>query len=88
MINFAISFLRFKFFRRERSTDQVNKPVNLDALYKWVDYIPDDVKRDMAKIAPALKMMGYDPAANPPKYGDPDAIVRNTTDYRHQRTAN
>ena len=54
------------------STDQVNKPVNTDALTKWVGQIPDDVLRDMATIAPMLERLGYDLDANPPKYGDTD----------------
>ncbi|KAM7374531.1 hypothetical protein PAMP_007182 [Pampus punctatissimus] len=52
----------------ERSTDQVMKPVNTDALSKWVGNIPSDVLKDMAKIAPMLARLGYDPNANPPDY--------------------
>ncbi|VDN39126.1 unnamed protein product, partial [Gongylonema pulchrum] len=59
----------------ERSTDQVIKPVNLDALNKWVGTFPDDIVQDMATIAPMLAELGYDPNANPPKYGEPDPIV-------------
>lgn len=51
------------------------KPVNLDALSKWVGQIPDDVVQEMAKIAPMLSTLGYDPQANPPNYGEPDQIV-------------
>lgn len=54
--------------RVERSTDQVMKPVNTDALDKWVGHIPADVLRDMADIAPMLQRLGYDPHANPPDY--------------------
>ncbi|XP_014664239.1 PREDICTED: protein-tyrosine sulfotransferase-like [Priapulus caudatus] len=61
--------------KTERSTDQVIKPVNIEALTKWVGAIPEDVVRDMAAIAPMLKTLGYDPAANPPDYGKPDKIV-------------
>jgi len=65
----------------ERSSDQVVKPVNLDALSKWVGHIPEDVIADMAEIAPMLKQMGYDPNANPPNYGTPDeVVVKNTND--------
>lgn len=53
----------------ERSSDQVIKPVNLEALTKWVGQIPDDVVRDMADIAPMLSVLGYDPYSNPPEYG-------------------
>ncbi|KAB1256247.1 Protein-tyrosine sulfotransferase 2 [Camelus dromedarius] len=53
--------------KTERSTDQVIKPVNLEALSKWTGHIPRDVIRDMAQIAPMLARLGYDPYANPPK---------------------
>ncbi|XP_056262082.1 protein-tyrosine sulfotransferase 1-like [Pseudoliparis swirei] len=52
----------------ERSTDQVMKPVNTDALSKWVGHIPPDVIGDMAEIAPMLARLGYDPYSNPPDY--------------------
>lgn len=63
----------------ERSSDQVIKPVNLEALTKWVDQIPEDVVKDMADIAPMLSVLGYDPYANPPEYGKPDAWVEDNT---------
>ena len=66
-------------FRTEKSTDQVIKPVNTEALTKWVAAIPDDVKHEMHKIAPMLKSLGYDPHANPPDYGKPDARVADNT---------
>jgi protein-tyrosine sulfotransferase len=59
----------------ERSTDQVVKPVNTETLTKWVGAMPADVVRDMADIAPMLQVLGYDPNANPPNYGDPDPFV-------------
>lgn len=65
--------------RVERSSDQVIKPVNLEALTKWVGQIPDDVVQDMANIAPMLSILGYDPYSNPPKYGEADAVVRENT---------
>ncbi|KAI5634481.1 sulfotransferase family domain-containing protein [Phthorimaea operculella] len=52
----------------ERSSDQVVRPVNLDALDKWVGQIPADVRADMAELAPMLSVLGYDPWANPPDY--------------------
>ena len=62
---------------------QVVKPVNLEALSKWVDHIPDDVIEDMANIAPMLEKMGYDPNGNPPKYGIPDdEVIKNTKDVK------
>lgn len=66
-------------FRIERSTDQVIKPVNLEALSRWVGHIPADVLKDMDNIAPMLYKLGYDPAANPPDYGQPDPeVILNT----------
>ncbi len=59
----------FLLYRRELSTDQVNQPINTDALTKWVGNIPADVLRDMDTIAPMLERLGYDPHANPPNYG-------------------
>lgn len=56
----------------ERSTDQVMKPVNTEALSKWVGNIPAGVVSDMAEIAPMLSRLGYDPHANPPDYTRPD----------------
>lgn len=67
----------------ERSSDQVIKPVNLEALSKWVGHIPDDVLEDMASIAPMLAHFGYDPEGNPPNYGKADKIVvENTNDIK------
>ncbi|XP_066956937.1 protein-tyrosine sulfotransferase 1 isoform X3 [Macrobrachium rosenbergii] len=63
----------------ERSSDQVVKPVNLDALTKWVGQIPKDVVEDMANVAPMLATLGYDPYANPPNYGQADPMVANNT---------
>ncbi|XP_022061698.1 protein-tyrosine sulfotransferase 1-like isoform X1 [Acanthochromis polyacanthus] len=59
----------------ERSTDQVMKPVNTEALSKWVGHIPSDVISDMAEIAPMLARLGYDPHANPPDYTRPEPMV-------------
>jgi hypothetical protein len=70
----------------ERSSDQVIKPVNLEALSKWVGSIPDDVVKDMADIAPMLSVLGYDPYANPPNYGKPDEVVAiNTKDIQKHK---
>ncbi|XP_071541074.1 protein-tyrosine sulfotransferase 1-like isoform X3 [Panulirus ornatus] len=63
----------------ERSSDQVIKPINLDALTKWVGQIPKEVVEDMANIAPMLANLGYDPYGNPPNYGQADALVANNT---------
>jgi len=63
----------------ERSSDQVIKPVNLEALTSWVGKIPSDVLAQMDTIAPMLRRLGYDPYANPPNYGDPDAKIKENT---------
>jgi protein-tyrosine sulfotransferase len=69
--------------KTERSSDQVVKPVNLDALTKWVGNIPQDVVAEMADVAPMLRVLGYDPDANPPNYGKPDDIVIRKTEDVH-----
>lgn len=51
------------------------KPINLEALSKWVGQIPEDVVKDMGEVAPMLASLGYNPAANPPDYGKPDSFV-------------
>ncbi len=61
--------------RREASTNQVVKPVNLNALTAWVKNFPDDVKRDVTQLAPMLAKLGYDPHGWPPNYGTPDKEV-------------
>lgn len=61
--------------RVERSTDQVMKPVNTEALSKWVGHIPADVINEMAEIAPMLARLGYDPQANPPDYTKPEPML-------------
>lgn len=78
--NLSILFYSFTVSPRiERSTDQVIKPVNMEALSKWIGHIPGDVLQDMAHIAPMLARLGYDPYANPPNYGHPDPLVVNNT---------
>lgn len=71
----------------ERSSDQVVKPVNLDALIKWVGTIPEDVVADMDSVAPMLRRLGYDPNANPPNYGKPDELVAKKTEDVHKNGA-
>ena len=77
--NLDLQYLSVFFSRTERSTDQVNKPVNLEALSKWVSAIPEDVKRDMRTLAPMLERLGYDPDAYPPNYGEADKFVADNT---------
>ncbi|XP_055339750.1 protein-tyrosine sulfotransferase 2-like [Paramacrobiotus metropolitanus] len=67
----------------ERSTDQVIKPINIDALGKWVGSIPQDVLDDMANLAPMLQRLGYDPYTNEANYGTPDGFVLNNTHLVH-----
>uniref|UniRef100_A0A2A4JF50 Protein-tyrosine sulfotransferase n=1 Tax=Heliothis virescens TaxID=7102 RepID=A0A2A4JF50_HELVI len=50
-----------------RSSDQVVRPVNLDALDKWVGQIRPTWRRHGGAGA-MLSVLGYDPWANPPRY--------------------
>ena len=70
--------------RTEKSSDQIIKPVNLEALSKWVGNIPDDVVKLMGQIAPMLRTLGYDPDGNPPNYGKPDLRVADNTMHIQQ----
>ncbi|XP_075217934.1 protein-tyrosine sulfotransferase A-like [Lycorma delicatula] len=63
----------------ERSSDQVIKQVNLKAITKWVGQIPKDVVKEMEQTAPMLSLLFYDPHANLPNYGSPDAFVADNT---------
>lgn len=67
----------------ERSSDQVIKPINTDALGKWVGAIPQDVVDEMASLAPMLQRLGYDPYSNKADYGTPDGFVLNNTNSIH-----
>lgn len=51
------------------------KPVNRDALSKWVGQIPADVISEMAEIAPMLARLGYDPQENPPDYTKAESML-------------
>lgn len=48
------------------------KPVNTEALSKWVGNVPPDVMSEMADIAPMLARLGYSPHDNPPDYTRPE----------------
>lgn len=75
-----------KLSKTEPSTDQVVKPVNLLALTEWAGKIPDDVLAEMDNLAPMLKLLGYDPFANPPNYGDSDLRIKlNTLDVERNK---
>lgn len=62
-------------FSLERSTDQVIKPINIDALNSWVGKIPKEVLANLSNIAPMLEILGYDSSANPPNYGKVNDFV-------------
>ncbi|OQV13567.1 Protein-tyrosine sulfotransferase [Hypsibius exemplaris] len=70
----------------ERSSDQVIKPINIDALGKWVGVIPQDVVDSMATLAPMLQRLGYDPYSNSANYGTPDGMVINNTNSIHAQS--
>ena len=61
--------------RTEHSSNQVIKPINLEALTKWIDTFPNDVKDEIDNLAPMLKKLGYDTQSDIPTYGIPDQLV-------------
>lgn len=63
----------------EKSTDQVIKPVNLEALTSWVNKIPENILDSLDSIAPMLKKLGYDTKSRLPNYGEADQKVRDNT---------
>ena len=68
---------------QEPSSDQIVKPINVEALTQWAGHYPEDVIRDMAEIAPMLSKFGYNPKENPPNYGVPDGhVINNTQDVQ------
>jgi len=70
----------------ERSSDQIIKPINVDALTSWVGKFPQDLLDDMDSVAPMLEKFGYDPHKNPPFYGVPDGeVLNNTLDVHENR---
>lgn len=71
----------------EISSDQVVKPLNLDALSKWVETFPKDVLAELDEIAPMLRKLGYDPTMNPQSYGTPDEFVAKKTEDMHNNSA-
>ena len=68
----------------ERSSDQIVNPVNIKALTEWVGSFPVELLSTMDKTAPMLKVLGYDPKANPPNYGKPDQEILNNTNFLDQ----
>ena len=69
----------------ERSSDQIIKPINVDALTTWVGFYDEDILEDMDAIAPMLRKFGYDPEDEKPVYGVPDGEVANNTHQIHQK---
>lgn len=69
----------------ERSSDQIIKPINVDALTTWVGHYSQDLLDDMDAVAPMLEKFGYDPGLNPPFYGMADGEVLNNTNDVHQK---
>ncbi|CAF2604629.1 unnamed protein product [Rotaria sp. Silwood2] len=61
--------------KTEHSSDQVIKPINLEALTKWIGHIPNDVKQELDILAPMLKKLGYDTKSEVPSYGNADPLV-------------
>ena len=58
----------FVCFRKEPSTNQVNKAVNQEALSKWFGVIPPAILSKADEYAPLLKRLGYNTAQLPPDY--------------------
>ena len=72
----------------ERSSDQIIKPINVDALTSWVGFYDNSTLEDMDSIAPMLKKLGYDPWDPQPSYGIPDGeVVNNTNDVHKNKLA-
>ncbi|CRL02267.1 CLUMA_CG015339, isoform A [Clunio marinus] len=64
----------------ERSSDQVIKPVNLEALTKWARQTLFLLTKCSHFISVFLfSVTGYDPYANPPNYGKADEVVKENT---------
>ena len=70
---------RISLAKYEKSSDQVIKPINLEALNSWVGKIPKDLLDQMDNIAPMLRTLGYNPFANPPNYGDAVQKIKENT---------
>jgi len=75
MLNHEQHMTNISLSKVERSTDQVVRPLYLEALTDWFGHIPDDVARDLPRIAPMLAHLGYDPKNMRPSYGVPDQFV-------------
>jgi protein-tyrosine sulfotransferase len=53
----------------------VIKPINLEALTKWIGHMPKEVKSELDTLAPMLKKLGYDIQSDVPTYGVADQLV-------------
>ena len=51
------------------------KPINLEALTKWIGHIPVDVLKELDTLAPMLKKLSYDTQSATPSYGTADQLV-------------
>lgn len=79
MLNHEKHMLNISLSSVERSTDQVRKPLYLDALTSWFGKFPADVESELPSLAPMLERLGYDPRNMRPSYGTPDEFVLNKT---------
>lgn len=57
-------------------TEQLKRPINQDALVKWVQPMPRYLRIDMEETASMLTVLGYDPKANPPRYEELQTFPR------------
>ncbi|CAK9291920.1 unnamed protein product [Gordionus sp. m RMFG-2023] len=58
----------------ERSSDQVIRPINTEALYRWMDSFPLEIFNQAKEIAPMLITLNYSTEGFP-YYGEPDTLV-------------
>ncbi len=43
---------------KERSSDQIVKPINVEALTQWVGTFPEELVAEMGEVAPMLSKAG------------------------------
>lgn len=85
-INISRYFFSPNFFKRchfslEKSTDQVKEAVNLKALYKWSDRLTPSLLEDTERIAPVMKILGYDSWKKWPDYRKMNSVVTKYNNY-------
>jgi protein-tyrosine sulfotransferase len=44
---------------KERSSDQIVKPINVEALTQWVGTFPEELVAEMGEVAPMLSKAGF-----------------------------